>query len=173
MLIETRLGAAPVIARQAPVALRPDQPALLQVVPPPDAHQLGDTVTGNLNSLILLLAGITLLIGAAGIANTTLVAVMERTPEIGLRRSLGAMPRHIAGQFLAESGILGTIGGLIGAALAIIVTLIVALTHHWTAVLNPLATLPAPLIGTVTGLAAGVYPALRAARVEPLEALRR
>ena len=173
MLIETRLGAAQLIARQAPVALRPDDAALLQAVPPPDPHALRDTVAGNLNSLFLLLAGLTLAIGAVGIANTTLVAVMERVGEIGLRRSVGARPRHIAGQFLAETTVLGTIGGLIGTALGVAAVLGVALFHHWTAVLDPAATLPAPLIGTLCGFAAGAYPAVRAARIEPLEALRR
>jgi putative ABC transport system permease protein len=173
MLIETRLGAAGLIAKQAPVALRPDRPSVLQAVPPPDAHQLQNAVTARLNSLFLLLAGVTLAIGAVGIANTTLVAVMERVPEIGLRRSLGARPRHIAAQFLAESTTLGTLGGLLGSALGITVTVTVALSSHWTAVLNPATTLPAPVIGTATGLVAGLYPALRAARIEPLEALHR
>ena len=141
MLIETKLGAASLIAKQAPLALRPDQPGLLQAVPPPDPHQLRDAVAGNLDSLFLLLAGITLLIGAVGIANTTLVAVMERVGEIGLRRALGARPMHVAIQFLAESGTLGTLGGLIGSSLGIIVTISVALAHHWTAVLNPATTL--------------------------------
>ena len=173
MLIETRLGAADLIAAQAPVALRPDQPALLQAVAPPSPHTLQDTVAGNINSLFLILAAITLIIGAVGIANTTLVAVMERTGEIGLRRALGARPRHIAAQFLTETTTLGSLGGLIGTTLGIAVVIVSALVHHWTAVLNPAVTLPAPLIGTVTGLLAGAYPALKAARVEPLEALRR
>lgn len=173
MLIETKLGAADLIADQAPVALRPDDTALLQAVPPPDPKSLQNTVSANLNSLFLILAALTLLIGTVGIANTTLVAVMERTREIGLRRSLGARPRHIAGQFLSETTLLGTVGGLIGTTLGIATVLVVALEHQWTAVLNPATTLPAPLIGTLTGLAAGAYPAIRAARIEPLEALRR
>ncbi|MGW2861444.1 ABC transporter permease [Streptomyces sp. NPDC001205] len=173
MLIETRVGAAPLIARQAPLALRPDRPDHLQAVPPPTPHALQDSVTGSLDSLFLLLAGITLVIGTVGIANTTLVSVLERTGEIGLRRSLGARPRHIAAQFLTESAALGTLGGLLGTAVSILVTLSVALAHHWTAILDPWTTLPAPLIGTLTGLLAGAYPALRAARIEPAEALRR
>jgi putative ABC transport system permease protein len=173
MLIETKLGAAKLIASQAPTALRPDQPALLQAIAPPDPHTLQNTVNGNLNSLFLLLAALTLVIGTVGIANTTLVAVMERIGEIGLRRSLGARPRHIATQFLCETTLLGTVGGLIGTALGIAVTLAVAIDNHWTALLNPATTLPAPLIGTLTGLIAGAYPSLRAARIQPLEALRR
>jgi putative ABC transport system permease protein len=173
MLVETRLGAASLIAHQAPTALRPDDPKLLQAVPPPDSHALQNHVSSSLNSLFLVLAAITLFVGAIGIANTTLVAVMERTQEIGLRRSIGARPRHVALQFLAETTAIGTLGGLIGTALGVLTVVIVALAHSWTALLSPVATLPAPLIGTITGLLAGTYPALRAARIEPVAALRR
>jgi putative ABC transport system permease protein len=173
MLIETKLGAATLVARQAAIALRPDQPQLLRVVPPADPHALKDTVTASLNSLFVVLAGIALLVGAAGIANTTLVAVMERTPEIGLRRAVGARRHQIATQFLLESAAVGTLGGLIGTALGVGSVLAVALNKSWTAILEPALTLPAPLIGTLTGLIAGTYPAVRAARIEPLEALQR
>src|SRR5690242_8297273 len=131
------------------------------------------TVADNgLAGLFLILALISLLIGAVGIGNTTLVAVLERTGEIGVRRSVGARPRHIAAQFLAESTALGTLGGLIGTCIGVGIVVIFAATKNWTAVLNPAYTLPAPLIGTVVGLLAGAYPALRAARTSPLEALR-
>ncbi|GAA1982940.1 ABC transporter permease [Catenulispora subtropica] len=173
MLVQTRLGAAPQTAADIATALRPDRPALFRVVPPPDPHSLKDDVLGSLNALFLLLAGVTLVIGAVGIANTTLVSVLERSGEIGLRRALGARPRHIAFQFLAESTVIGALGGLIGTALGIGVTVAVALVRHWTAVLDPALVLPAPAIGAVVGLLAGTYPALRAAAVEPVEALRR
>ncbi|HEU5357142.1 MAG TPA: ABC transporter permease [Actinocrinis sp.] len=173
MLIETRLGAAQLIARQAALALRPDDPNLFKISAPPDPTTLRDSVTGDFNALFLLLAGITLIIGAVGIANTTLVAVLERTGEIGLRRALGARPRHIAAQFLTESAALGTLGGLIGTSLGTAVVVGTALARQWTAVLEPWTVLPAPLIGTMVGLLAGLYPALRAAYIEPAEALRR
>jgi putative ABC transport system permease protein len=173
MLIETRLGAAQLIAGQAALALRPDAPNLFKITAPPDPTTLRDGVTGDFNALFLLLAGITLVIGAVGIANTTLVAVLERTGEIGLRRALGARPRHIAAQFLTESAALGTLGGLIGTSLGTAVVIGTALARQWTAVLAPWTVLPAPLIGTMVGLLAGLYPALRAAYVEPAEALRR
>jgi putative ABC transport system permease protein len=173
MLIETGLGAAQLVAHQAPILLRPDNTSVFKVSAPPDPHALRDNINHDFNALFLLLAGICLVIGAVGIANTTLVAVLERTPEIGLRRSLGARPRHIATQFLAESTALGTLGGLIGTSLGATVVVAVAIAQHWTAILQPWAVLPAPLIGTVIGLAAGLYPALRAAWIEPVEALRR
>jgi putative ABC transport system permease protein len=173
MLIETQLGAAQLIAGQAPLALRPDAPGVFKVTAPPEPHTLRDRVASDLNGLFLLLASITLVLGAVGIANTTLVSVMERTGEIGLRRALGARPRHITGQFLAESTALGALGGLIGTALAVGFVVLVAVARSWTPILAPYTVLPAPLLGAVVGLAAGAYPALRAARVEPVEALRR
>ncbi len=173
MLIETTLGAAPLIATQAATALRPDKPDLLRATPPHDTSTLENTVTGSLNSLFLILASVTLFIGAIGIANTTLVAVMERTPEIGLRRAIGARPRDIAVQFLTETAAIGTLGGLIGTTLGIAIVLTTAIVQSSTAIIDPWLTLPAPLIGTLVGLLAGLYPAHRAARVQPVDALRR
>lgn len=173
MLIHTRLGAAQLIARQAPVALRPDDPGLLSAAAPLNPDQLRQAVTGNLNTLFLALASVALVIGAVGIANTTLVAILERTTEIGLRRALGARRRHIASQFLTESTTLGLLGGTIGAALGVLTTLAVAVQRSWTAVLNPFVVVVAPLVGALVGLLAGLYPSLRAAVIEPAEALRR
>ena len=173
MVIRTRIGAAQEIAREAPLALRPDDPGVLQASAPFVPHGLRNSVNSALAELFLALAGVSLVIGAVGIANTTLVAVLERAGEIGLRRALGARPRHIAAQFLAESTALGLLGGLIGTSLAVAVVIAVAVTKQWTAILDPVTVLPAPLLGAVTGLLAGLYPAIRASRVEPLEALRR
>lgn len=172
-LIETRLGAAQLIAGQAATAIRPDQPERFKVTAPADPKQLKEQVDTDLGTLFLALAVICLVIGAVGIANTTLVAVLERTAEIGLRRSLGARGRHIAAQFLSESATLGLLGGLIGTSIGVAVVVTVAAVRQWTPILEPVTVLPAPLIGALTGLLAGVYPAWRASRIEPVEALRR
>ncbi len=172
MVVATRIGAAQAVARQIAAAELPADPARLVVTSPPNPQNLQSQVSGDLAGLFLILALISLLIGAVGIANTTLVAVLERTEEIGLRRAVGARPRHIAAQFLAESTALGTLGGLIGTCIGVGTVVIFAAVKDWTAVLNPAYTLPAPLIGSVVGFLAGAYPALRAARTSPLAALR-
>ena len=172
LVVATRIGAAQAVARQIAAAELPTDPARLVVTSPPNPQSLQSQVSGDLAGLFLVLALISLLIGAVGIANTTLVAVLERTEEIGLRRAVGARPRHIAAQFLAESTALGTLGGLIGTCIGVGTVVIFAALKDWTAVLNPAYTLPAPLIGSVVGFLAGAYPALRAARTSPLAALR-
>jgi putative ABC transport system permease protein len=172
MVIATKTGAAQEVAREIAAAELPADPHRLEVTPPQSPLKLQGEVNGDLAGLFLILALISLLIGAVGIANTTLVAVLERTGEIGVRRAVGARPRHIAAQFLAESTALGTLGGLIGTCIGVGIVVIFAAAQNWTAVLNPVYTLPAPLIGSVVGLLAGAYPALRAARTSPLEALR-
>jgi putative ABC transport system permease protein len=173
MLIHTRLGAAQVVAAQAPIALRPDKPHWMKASAPVNPARLQHAVTASLSSLYLMLAGIALLVGAIGIANITLVAVLERTGEIGLRRALGARPVHIAVQFLGESTALGLGGGLVGASLGVLTILAVTIYHDWTAILDPRIVVAAPAAGAIIGLLAGLYPALRASAIEPAEALRR
>jgi putative ABC transport system permease protein len=173
MLVEVEVGAAQLIAGQAPIVLRPDAPERFRVLAASSAKALQGSVSSDLSVLFLLLAGISLVIGAVGITNTTLVAVLERTPEIGVRRALGARPRHVAVQFLTESTTLGMLGGLIGSSVGVVIVITVAIIQNWTAVLAPWTVLGAPPIGALIGLVAGLYPALRASRIEPAEALRR
>jgi putative ABC transport system permease protein len=172
-ILDTEIGAARQVGGEAPMALRPDDPARFKVVTPPDPQQLREGVNTDLGTLFLALAAVCLIIGAVGIANTTLVAVLERVGEIGLRRALGARRRHVAAHFLAESGTLGIIGGLIGTSVGVAAVVSVALLRDWTPILQPATVLPAPLVGAVTGLLAGLYPAWRASRIEPADALRR
>ncbi|MFC0111075.1 ABC transporter permease [Kibdelosporangium aridum] len=172
VLIRTELGAAQLIARQAPLALSPNGYAQLRVLAPPDPATLRGSVQSDVNALFLVLGLVSLVVGAIGIANVTLVTVMERTGEIGLRRALGAARRHIAAQFLVESSAIGLLGGIIGASAGTITVVVVSLGRDWTPVLDLRLAAGAPLVGALVGLLAGVYPALRAARMEPVEALR-
>jgi len=172
MLVSTQLGAARQIADEVAVALRPEHPEFFRVTPPPDPRSLRNAVGDDLRQLFLLLAGVCLVIGAVGIANTTLVAVMERVGEIGLRRALGARGRHITIQFLAETAALGLVGGLVGTSIGSVVVVSVALARQWTPVVDPLTLASAPVLGLATGLLAGLYPAWTASRIPPVEALR-
>jgi putative ABC transport system permease protein len=144
MVLWTRTGAAQAVARQIAAAELPADPGRLVVTSPPSPQSLQSEVSGDLAGLFLILALVSLLIGAVGIANTTLVAVLERTEEIGLRRAVGARPRHIAAQFLAESTALGTLGGLIGTCIGVGTVVIFAAARDWTAILYPVYTLPCP-----------------------------
>jgi ABC-type lipoprotein release transport system permease subunit len=170
--VETEIGAVEVVARQAPIALSPSAPELLRVSAPPDPERLRAGVENDLNALFVLLGGVSLLVGALGIANVTLVSVLERVGEIGLRRALGAGRRHIAAQFLVESAVMGLLGGIVGASLGTLVVVGVSASRTWTPVLDPWVPLLAPFAGALVGLLSGTYPALRAAALEPVESLR-
>jgi len=173
MTVVTRPGAADVVGRQVAVALRPNAPSDFQVAAPASPTFIQNGIDTTVSSLFLLLAGISLIVGAVGIVNTTLVAVLERVPEIGLRRALGASRRQVAAQFLCEAVALGIAGGLAGTAIAVLAVLTSALVRHLTAVIPPGPVIAAPLAGAGIGLLAGIYPAIRAARVEPVHALQR
>jgi macrolide transport system ATP-binding/permease protein len=170
--IETDIGATTVIAGQVRNALRPDNTKALRVAFAAEPKRVRDAVQSDLNVLFLVLGGVSLLVGAIGIANVTLVSVMERTGEIGLRRAVGASRRHISEQFLIESSAIGFFGGVLGASLGTLVIVAVSAHNSWTPVLDPLVPFAAPVLGGLTGLLAGTYPALRAAHLEPVEALR-
>jgi putative ABC transport system permease protein len=150
----------------------PEAPNEVDVSQPSAALVAQADAQGALNGLVLALGAVALLIGAVGVANIMVISVLERRSEIGLRRALGATKVHIRTQFLAETMLLGLLGGAAGAVLGVISTAVYASTKHWTVVIPPLAWGGGLVAAVIIGGLAGLLPALRAARMSPTEALR-
>lgn len=130
------------------------------------------SVTGLLTSLLAGIAGISLVVGGIGIMNIMLVTVTERTREIGLLKSIGARDRHILTQFLIEAIILTLVGGTIGMMLGIVLSFIISGLINIPFVISPTAIFLAVGVSSVVGLIFGYYPAQRAAKLSPIEAMR-
>lgn len=173
VLISTAPGAAQLIARQAPYALLPEAPAELKAIAPPDPRTLRREVEENVTRSSVSVSVIALLIGSVSIANAATAGIGARIGEIGLRRAVGARRTHIFVQLLAETTALGTVGGLAGVVVGLLVTVSVALVNSWAAVLDWRAALFASGISAACGLAAGFWPAIRATRISPVAALQR
>ena len=155
----------------APTA-SPGSPNEVSVARPSDALAARAEVDQNLQNLLLGLGGVAHLVGGVGIANVMVISVLERRAEIGVRRALGATRRHIRNQFVIESSLLSLLGGVLGVGAGFAVTTFYAQRQGWLVAL--------PVNGLVLGIAAalgigalaGLYPAVRAARLDPAEAIR-
>ncbi|UZN02078.1 ABC transporter permease [Cellulomonas sp. S1-8] len=166
------VAAGPVVGTQLPVALSPNTPEAIEVRVPAATSSVQQSVQADINTIFLALGGVALLIGGVGIANVTLLSVLERVGEIGLRRALGATRRQIAAQFMVESVVVGMLGGLVGAALGVAVVTTVSAASDWTPILDLRMVGVAAMSGGLIGLLAGLYPSLKAASIEPISALR-
>jgi putative ABC transport system permease protein len=150
----------------------PEKPEEVDVSRPSDAIEARAAAKTAFTSLFLGLGAVALLVGGVGVANVMVISVLERRSEIGLRRSLGATRRHVATQFVAESLLLAGLGGVAGVALGAGIGGVYAWSRGWDAVVPPLVLAAGVGAALVVGAVAGVYPALRAARLSPTEALR-
>ena len=152
--------------------VNPENPDQVEVTRPSDALEAREAAESALTNLFLGLGAVALLVGGVGIANVMVISVLERRGEIGLRRALGATRRHISVQFLGESLLLAGIGGLGGVALGAAVTAFYATFQGWGVLIPTIAIVGGIIAALLIGAIAGLYPAMRAARVSPTEALR-
>jgi putative ABC transport system permease protein len=150
----------------------PEAPSEVNVSQPSAALVARADAQGALNGLFLGLGAISLLVGAVGVANIMIIAVLERRSEIGLRRALGATKGHIRMQFLSEAILLALIGGAAGVAAGALATAVYAHTKHWATVIPTVAWVGGLGAAFAIGAIAGLLPALRAARLSPTDALR-
>ena len=139
---------------------------------PSDAIEARAAAKSTFTSLFLGLGAVALLVGGVGIANVMVISVLERRSEIGLRRALGATRRHVGIQFLAEALLLSLAGGVAGVALGAAVAAAYASSRGWEVVVPPAVLAGGVLAAVAVGAMAGLYPALRAARLAPVDALR-
>ena len=155
-----------------PSTASPEHPEEVTASRPSDVLEARAAAETAFTGLFLGLGAVALLVGGIGIANTMVISVLERRGEIGLRRALGATRAHIRAQFVCESLLLAAGGGAAGVAIGAAVTGVYAASQGWETVLPPEALAGGLAAALLIGAAAGLYPAARAARLPPTEALR-
>ncbi len=160
------------VSNLLPAAADPADPSGIDITRPSDVLEARAAAKGQFTTLLVGLGAVALLVGAIGIANIMVISVLERRGEIGLRRALGATRRHITTQFLTESALLAALGGIAGLAFGALATWIYAHTKTQPFVIPTWALIAAPAAGLTIGALAGLYPAIKAARLSPTEALR-
>ncbi len=158
----------PLLARTA----NPASPSEVQVSRPSDALQAQAKVDQNLQNLLLALGAVALLVGGIGIANIMVISVLERRGEIGLRRALGATKGHIRTQFVIEATALAALGGTLGIAAGTAATHTYAQAQNWTTAIPTQALAIGVAAALALGAIAGLYPATKAARLDPADAIR-
>jgi putative ABC transport system permease protein len=152
--------------------IRGDAPSDFRIENPADVLTARSAAVRVLNILLIAVASVSLVVGGISIMNIMLVSVTERTREIGLRIAVGATRRDIQSQFLIEAVTLASVGGLVGVPLGVVAAVAIALNAGWPILISPWAIVLACGFAALVGIAFGLYPARRAARLDPIVALR-
>jgi putative ABC transport system permease protein len=152
--------------------IRPGQDDDFMVRNLADMAQLADSSAQVMTMLLASIAGVSLIVGGIGIMNIMLVSVTERTREIGIRIAIGATEGDVQTQFLSESVVLSLLGGAIGIIFGVGASVIITKTLGWNVLISPTAILTAVFFSMAVGVFFGFYPARKAARLDPIEALR-
>lgn len=171
-LILTKTGAAQQVSRQVPFVINPFRPTSLTVTAPVDPTTVRSQIETAVQSTLIALTAVALLASIAGLANAMVLSVIERKPEFGLRRALGGRPIHIAGLVIAESVLIGAIGGFVGLIVGLAGILVVTLARHWSPVFDVRLAPVAIVGGIIVGAIGGILASARASRIQPHEALR-
>ena len=150
----------------------PENPEEAEISRPSDLLEARSAAESSFTGLFLGLGAVALLVGGIGVANVMVIGVIERRSEIGLRRAIGATRAHIRRQFLIEALTLASLGGTVGVLLGVTVTYAYATAQGWRVIIPPIALIGGITAAVLIGAIAGLYPAIRAAKVSPTEALR-
>ena len=150
----------------------PENPEEAEISRPSDLLEARSAAESSFTGLFLGLGAVALLVGGIGVANVMVIGVIERRSEIGLRRAIGATRAHIRRQFLTEALTLASLGGTVGVLMGVAVTYVYATSQGWRVIVPPVALGGGIGAAVLIGAVAGLYPAIRAARVSPTEALR-
>jgi macrolide transport system ATP-binding/permease protein len=172
LYLVTAPGAAAQVARQAPLALDALAPDRFSVSALMDPQQLRAEVQSDLNTTLLILSVLAGIGAVMSVANALMLGVLERAGELGLRRAIGARPRHLFAQISFEATAVGLLGGVVGLAGGLSVVLGTTLARRWTPIFDLRIAPAAVLAGALVGILGGLAAAMRAARIQPADALR-
>ncbi len=173
VVVDVELGAAETVASELPYVVDPSRSNELFVAYPPEAERLASAVTTQVDEFVVILAASLLIVSAFGIASSSLAGILERRYEIGLRRALGMSRFGIGSMIVGETAVTGLIASLLGLVAALLAALVISVAREWAPVVPTGVLLLAPLAGTVVGFVAGLIPAVQAAALQPVDALRR
>ena len=172
LFVRSVVGGSAATAAVLPVAITYGGPGLPAVSIPSSLLEADARIDATLRTTAFAMGALALFVGAIGIANVLTISVLQRSAEIGVRRALGHTRLVIAGQFLLEAAVIGSAGSLVGALGAVGVVSAVSASQGWVVVIDPEVVLLAVGLAVAVSVVAGIYPAWRAARLHPLEALR-